>query len=53
MHDKWGVSWQIAAEGLVEMTDSANGEAAARAMDAMLEMKKIDIAAMKKAFEGK
>jgi predicted 3-demethylubiquinone-9 3-methyltransferase (glyoxalase superfamily) len=53
IHDKFGVSWQITPEGMAEMLNSSDKEASDRAMEAMLEMKKIDIAAMKKAAKGK
>lgn len=50
--DKFGVSWQINAQRLNEMIKSDDKEAAKRAMDALLEMKKIDIAQLEKAFRG-
>ena len=53
LHDAYGVSWQIAPEGMSEMLNSSDREASDRAMNAMLSMKKIDISALKKAFEGK
>ena len=51
--DKFGVSWQIVPGGMNEMLNSTDKEAANRAMNAMLQMKKIDIAALKAAFAGK
>lgn len=53
LKDRYGVSWQIAPEGMGEMLNSEDKEAADRAMNAMLQMKKIDIAALKRAYEGK
>jgi predicted 3-demethylubiquinone-9 3-methyltransferase (glyoxalase superfamily) len=53
LHDRWGVSWQIAPEGMGRMLNSRDKAASDRAMNAMLEMKKIDIALLKKAFDGK
>jgi len=49
--DKWGVSWQITPRVLTEAL-AAGGDEAKRAFDAMLGMKKIDIAAIKAAWRG-
>ena len=46
--DKWGVSWQITPRVLTEAL-AAGGDEAKRAFDAMMGMKKIDIAAIKAA----
>ena len=46
--DKWGVSWQITPRVLTEAL-AAGGDEAKRAFDAMMGMKKIDIAAIKGA----
>ncbi len=46
--DKWGVSWQITPRVLTE-TLAAGGDAAKRVFDAMMNMKKIDIAEIEKA----
>jgi|SRR5678815_872586 predicted 3-demethylubiquinone-9 3-methyltransferase (glyoxalase superfamily) len=50
--DKYGVSWQIVPRALNEMITSKNREKAKRAAEAMLKMKKLDLAALKKAFES-
>lgn len=50
--DKFGVSWQINATRLNEMIKSDDKEASKRAMDAMLKMKKLNIAELEKAYEG-
>ncbi|SAK60603.1 3-demethylubiquinone-9 3-methyltransferase [Caballeronia fortuita] len=47
--DRWGFSWQIAPQRLLDILNGADREAARRAMDAMLSMKKIDIAAIERA----
>jgi predicted 3-demethylubiquinone-9 3-methyltransferase (glyoxalase superfamily) len=53
MKDKYGLSWQIAAEGMMQkMLNDPDKEKAGRAMAAMMEMKKIDIEGIKKAFDG-
>lgn len=50
--DKWGVSWQITPIALTEAISDPDPAAAKRAFDAMLEMKKIDIAAIEAARRG-
>jgi predicted 3-demethylubiquinone-9 3-methyltransferase (glyoxalase superfamily) len=50
--DKYGVSWQIVPGGMEKMFNEGDGEKAKRAMDAMLKMKKIDIAKLNEAYEG-
>src|SRR5882672_8066572 len=49
--DKWGVSWQITPRVLTEAM-AAGGDEAKRAFDAMMGMKKIDVAAIKAARRG-
>lgn len=49
--DKYGVSWQIVPKQLTELLTAEDKEKAGRAMEAMLEMKKIDIATLQDAFE--
>jgi 2-polyprenyl-6-hydroxyphenyl methylase/3-demethylubiquinone-9 3-methyltransferase len=51
--DKWGVSWQISPRVLIEAVTSSDQAAAKRAFDAMMEMKKIDIAAIEAAVAGR
>jgi len=43
--DRWGLSWQITPRTLMEAM-SAGGDEAKRAFEAMLEMRKIDVAAI-------
>ena len=52
LKDKWGVSWQITPRALLKAISSDNRAAAKRAMDAMMKMKKIDIATIEAAFKG-
>ena len=47
--DRWGFSWQITPRVLIEATTSRDKAAAKRAMDAMMKMRKIDIAAIERA----
>lgn len=50
--DRWGFSWQITPRVLLEATNDSDRAAAKRAMDAMMTMKKIDIAAIEAAHRG-
>jgi predicted 3-demethylubiquinone-9 3-methyltransferase (glyoxalase superfamily) len=52
LKDKYGLSWQIIPTALGEMLGDPNPEKAGRAMQAMLQMNKIDIQAMKQAYDG-
>jgi predicted 3-demethylubiquinone-9 3-methyltransferase (glyoxalase superfamily) len=49
--DKWGVSWQITPRVLTDAL-AAGGEEAKRAFEAMMPMKKIDVATIEKARRG-
>jgi predicted 3-demethylubiquinone-9 3-methyltransferase (glyoxalase superfamily) len=49
--DRWGVSWQITPRVLMEAL-GAGGEEAKRAFDAMMTMKKIDVAKIEAARQG-
>ena len=50
--DKWGLSWQISPAVLVNAVSGSDPAVAKRAFDAMMEMGKIDIAAIEKARRG-
>jgi predicted 3-demethylubiquinone-9 3-methyltransferase (glyoxalase superfamily) len=52
LKDKYGVSWQIVPRVLPAMLTDPNQEKSGRAMQAMLKMKKLDIAALERAFAG-
>ena len=53
LKDKFGLSWQIIPTEMMAMLgDGQHPEKAARAQQAMMQMKKIDLAAMRKAYEG-
>ena len=52
LKDKYGLSWQINPTILGEMLQDKDPKKAGRVMEAMLKMKKIDIRALKKAYEG-
>lgn len=49
LKDKFGLSWQIVPKVLAELLTSKDTAKAQRAMQAMLQMKKIDIAALQQA----
>jgi predicted 3-demethylubiquinone-9 3-methyltransferase (glyoxalase superfamily) len=50
--DRWGLSWQITPRVLTEAFTGADKAAAKRAFEAMMTMKKIDVAAIEKAVRG-
>ena len=50
--DKYGMSWQIVPDGMIQMTGSDDKEAARRAFTAMMGMTKLDVEALWKAFRG-
>ena len=50
--DRWGISWQITPVALTKAFTSSDRIAAKRAFDAMMTMRKIDIAAIEAAFRG-
>ena len=50
--DKWGLSWQITPIVLTQAYTSADRAAARRAFDAMMTMRKIDVAAIEAAVRG-
>ena len=52
LKDKFGVSWQVVPSILPAMVGDPNSEKSQRAMAAMMEMKKLDIAALERAYNG-
>ena len=52
LKDKFGLSWQITPQRLLDMMTSPDKAASKRAMEAMMEMGKIDIATLERAFKG-
>ncbi|MND02431.1 3-demethylubiquinone-9 3-methyltransferase [compost metagenome] len=50
--DRWGFSWQITPKALLDAFSSADKAKAKRAFDAMMTMRKIDIAAIERAVAG-
>ena len=52
LKDKYGLSWQIVPEGIYELFTHPDREKSNRAMQAMMQMRKLDIAKLKAAFNG-
>ena len=50
--DRYGLSWQVVPEGMAELFDREDQEPARRAMEAMFQMKKLDLAALQAAADG-
>ena len=50
--DKFGVSWQIAPRVLFEMLSDTDPDKASRVMQAMLQMRKIEIDELQRAYDG-
>lgn len=50
--DRWGLSWQIIPKQLMELAGGPDREAGGRVMQAMLAMKKIDVAGLEAAYKG-
>lgn len=53
LKDRYGLSWQIVPDVLVQLISAPELDKANRVMQAMLQMKKIDIAALQQAYDGK
>ncbi len=52
LKDRYGLSWQVVPTGMVEVLTDADPARAQRAMQAMLGMRKLDIAALRSAADG-
>jgi predicted 3-demethylubiquinone-9 3-methyltransferase (glyoxalase superfamily) len=50
--DRYGLSWQVVPEGMEELFADEDPARAQRAMQAMLQMRKLDIAALRSAADG-
>ena len=53
LKDRYGLSWQIIPTALGELMRDKDREKAGRVMQAMLKMVKIDVDALKRAYEGR
>lgn len=52
LKDKYGVSWQVVPKVLHELINDHTSEKSQRAMQAMMQMKKLDIAQLQRAYAG-
>ena len=52
LKDKYGLSWQIVPRALMELMQDKDPVKARRVTEAMLQMRKIDIAKLQQAYEG-
>ncbi len=52
LKDKFGLSWQIVPNALGRMLGDPDGGRSSRALQAMLQMTKLDIAVLQKAYDG-
>ena len=52
LKDRFGVSWQVVPRRLIELTTGPGDPGFERAFSAMLRMKKLDIAALRRAHDG-
>ena len=52
LKDRYGVSWQVVPEGMDEMFTDPESPGTQRAMEAMLQMKKLDIGELQRAYAG-
>jgi predicted 3-demethylubiquinone-9 3-methyltransferase (glyoxalase superfamily) len=52
LKDKYGASWQVVPRVLSEMMSDPDAEKSGRAMKALLQMKKLDIGELKRAYAG-
>ena len=52
LKDRYGVSWQVIPKQLCEYLGGPDPDGARRAMEAMLEMVKIDVESLRRAYEG-
>lgn len=52
LKDKYGASWQVVPKVLTEMLGDGESERSQRVMGAMMGMKKLDIAQLRRAYEG-
>ena len=52
LQDKFGVSWQVVPQQMGGLMSSKNAAQAGRVMQAMMKMKKLDIALLQQAYDG-
>ncbi len=52
LKDKYGLSWQVTPKGMAEMLNDPDTAKSQRAFQAMLQMKKLEVAGLQRAFAG-
>ena len=52
LKDRYGLSWQVVPTGMDELFSDPDPERARRAMEALLKMRKLDVAALRSAADG-
>jgi predicted 3-demethylubiquinone-9 3-methyltransferase (glyoxalase superfamily) len=52
LKDRFGLSWQVIPKQLPQFLDGPDREGAKRAMEALLQMAKLDVAKLREAYEG-
>ena len=52
LEDKFGLAWQVVPEAMMTMLDDNSSAASQRAFAAMMDMKKLDIEALRRAYKG-
>jgi predicted 3-demethylubiquinone-9 3-methyltransferase (glyoxalase superfamily) len=50
--DRFGLSWQVVPDGMMQLFSDADPGRASRAMDAMMQQRKLDLAAVRAAADG-
>jgi|SRR5687767_3818689 len=53
LKDRFGLSWQVVPEGMEQMLKDERSPGAERAMNALLQMKKLDMNGLQRAYEGR
>jgi len=52
LKDRFGLSWQVVPKGMEKMFEDSSSPGARRAMNALLEMKKLEIEKLERAYQG-
>ncbi|MDI2032920.1 VOC family protein [Paenarthrobacter nitroguajacolicus] len=52
LKDKFGLSWQVIPKGFTQILSGPDPDGSRRAMEAMMKMRKLDIVALQKAYDG-
>ena len=52
LKDKFGLSWQIVPEALLAMTNDADASKSGPPIEAMMQLKKPDLSALQRAYDG-